>query len=156
MLRLTSAYIFRGLTDILQAVHVNTHHHKRGQLPISACAVQELGNVYSETTHVKRDLGFQGRIGSNIFLSYGDTMYSDRTYSDEFRGMTSDSIALATHDPLGVLDIDLDDQGYPQQFCPVMAEYGEDSSTYAVGITNIVETYPGQGALQFRGIRRHR
>jgi hypothetical protein len=95
---------------------------------------------------VKRDLGFQGRIGNNIFLSYGDTMYSDSNYSDEFRGMSSDSIALATHDPLEVVDVNLNDQGYPQQFCPVMVEYGEEPSTYAVGITNVIETSPGQGA----------
>jgi len=73
-------------------------------------------------------------------------MYSDSSYGDEFRGMTSDSIALATHDPLEVMDIGLNDQGYPQQFCPIMAEYGEEPSTYALGITNVIETYPGQGA----------
>ena len=129
-----------------QAVPISHHHYKRGQLPISTCAVQELGDVHSKNTFVKRDLGFQGRIGNNIFLSYGDTMYSDSSYSDEFRGMTSDSIALATHDPLEVMDIGLNDQGYPQQFCPIMAEYGEDPSTHALGITNVIETYPGQGA----------
>jgi hypothetical protein len=102
--------------------------------------------VHSVNTFVKRDLGFQGRIGNNIFLSYGDTMYSDSSYSDEFRGMTSDSIALATHDPLEVRDINLDGQGHPQQFCPIMAECGEESSTHALGITNVIETYPGQGA----------
>jgi hypothetical protein len=141
-------YLFFGLTDVLQAVPILSHHQKRGQLPISACAVQELGNVQSMTTYVKRDLGFQGRLGCNVFLSYGDTLYSDSTYDDSFRGMTSDSVALATHDPLAVIDINLNEQGYPQQFCPIMAEYGEDPATYALGITNIVETYPGQGMLQ--------
>ena len=100
------------------------------------------------TTAVKRDLGFPGRLGCNIFLSYGDTMYSNSTYSDEFRGMVSDSVALATHVPLEVIDIPLNAQGYPQQFCPIMAEYGEDPATHALGITNIVETYPGQGMLK--------
>jgi hypothetical protein len=142
-----------GLTDIVQADH--HHHSKRGQLPISTCAVQELGDVHSVNTFVKRDLGFHGRIGNNIFLSYGDTMYSDSNYSDKFRGMTSDSIALATRDPLEVMDINLSDQGYPQQFCPIMVEYGEDPSTYALGITNVIETSPGQGAesLSFREAR---
>jgi hypothetical protein len=144
MFQITYAYILFGLIDIIQAGPID-YDLKRGQLPISTCAVHELGDVRSKTTYVKRDLGFQGRIGHNIFLSYGDTMYSDLTYSDGFRGMTSDSMALATHNPLAVMDIDLNDQGYPQQFCPIMAEYGEDSSTYALGITNVVETYPGQG-----------
>jgi hypothetical protein len=138
------------LVDILQASPSHDHHHhKRGQLPISACAVQELGNVSSETTYVKRDLGFAGRIGQNYFLSYGDTLYTNSTYTDVFMGMTSDSVALATQDPLEVIDVNLNDQGYPQQFCPIMAEYGEDSSTYALGITNVVETYPGQGMLPY-------
>jgi hypothetical protein len=135
-----------GLINIAQAVPVYHHHCKRGQLPISTCAVQELGDVHSVNTFVKRDLGFQGRIGNNIFLSYGDTMYSDSNYGDKFRGMSSDSIALATHDPLKVMDVNLNDQGYPQQFCPIMMEYGEDASTHALGITNVIETYPGQGA----------
>jgi hypothetical protein len=134
-----------GLIDIVQAAPVSPHHRKRGQLPISTCEVQELGDVHSRNTFVKRDLGFQGRIGNNIFLSYGDTMYSDSSYSDEFRGMTSDSIALATHDPLEVMDVNLNDQGYPQQFCPIMAEYQEDPSTHALGITNVIETCHGQG-----------
>jgi hypothetical protein len=155
MFWITSVSIFVVLIDILQAGPIDHHHHKRGQLPISICAVQELGDVHSETTYVKRDLGFQGRIGSNIFLSYGDTLYSDPTYSDVFRGMTSDSMALATDDPLEVMDIDLNDQGYPQQFCPIMAEYGEDSTNYAVGITNVLETYPGQGALRHFSTRGH-
>jgi len=61
-----------GLIDIVQAAPVSPHHRKRGQLPISTCEVQELGDVHSRNTFVKRDLGFQGRIGNNIFLSYGD------------------------------------------------------------------------------------
>jgi hypothetical protein len=121
------------------------HHSKRGRVSISTYAIEQLGDVHSVNTFVKRDLGFQGRIGNNIFLSYGDTMYSDPGYSNQFRGMTSDSVALATHDPLQVMDVNLNDQGYPQQFCPIMAEYGEEPSTYALGITNIIETYPGQG-----------
>jgi hypothetical protein len=146
LFRFISICVSFGLTGIVQAVPVSHHHRERGQLPISTCAVQELGDVHSGNTFVKRDLGFQGRIGNNIFLSYGDTMYSDSSYSDEFRGMTSDSIALATHDPLEVRDINLDGQGHPQQFCPIMAECGEESSTHALGITNVIETYPGQGA----------
>lgn len=148
MLWQTYPYIFFGLIGLLQAVHIQGHHQKRGQLPIAIYATHELGKVQSETTYVKRDLGFQGQLGCNVFLSYGDTMYSDSNSSDEFRGMTSDSIALATHDPLEVIDVALNEEGYPQQFCPIMAEYGEDSSTYALGITNVVETYPGEGVLR--------
>jgi hypothetical protein len=154
MLQITYIYVFFGLIDIIQVGPID-QHHKRGQLPISICAVHQLGDVRSKNTYVKRDLGFQGRIGLNIFLTYGDTMYSDLTYSDGFRGMTSNSMALATHDPLAVVDIDLNSQGYPQQFCPIMAEYGEDPSTYALGITNVVETYPGHGALQRLRIRSY-
>ena len=62
--------------------------------------VDFLGDVHSATTFVKRDLGFAGQVGKHILLSYGYTMYSDENYSDQFRGMTSDSVALATHDPL--------------------------------------------------------
>jgi hypothetical protein len=85
------------------------------------------------TTFVKRDLGFPGRLGCNIFLSYGDTMYA----------------------PLEVIDIHLNAQGHPRQFCPIMAEYGEDPATHALGITNIVETYPGQGMLKCICIDSH-
>ena len=116
-----------------------------GRLPLSVDHVEEIGNVHSNTTFVKRDLGFAGQIGNYYLLSYGDTMYSDANYSDTWRGMTSDSVALATHDPLEVVDVNLDDQGYPQQFCPIAAQYGEDLTTCALGITNVVETYPGQG-----------
>jgi hypothetical protein len=144
-----------GLIDVFQVEPTPSHQQERGQLPISTCAVQELGDVQSMTTFVKRDLGFPGRLGCNIFLSYGDTMYSNSTYSDEFRGMVNDSIAMATHVPLEVMDIHLNAQGYPRQFCPIMAEYGEDPATHALGITNIVETYPGQGMLKCICIDRH-
>ena len=122
-----------------------SHHQKRGQLPISVSCIDELGDVHSKTTAVKRDLGFAGQIGNYTLLSYGDTMYSDAAYSDTFRGMTSDSVAFATHNPLEVLDVNLNEQGYPKQFCAIMEEYGEDSSTCALGITNVVETNLGQG-----------
>lgn len=120
-------------------------HHKRGQLPVSVACAELLGNVRSLTTHVKRDLGFQGRISDHVLLTYGDTMYSDVNYTDSWRGMTSDSMAYATHSPLEVLDVDLNEQGYPGQFCPVEKAYGEDAAQCAMGITNVVETYPGQG-----------
>ena len=94
---------------------------------------------------MKRDLGFAGQIGNYYLLSYGDTLYSDNAYSDTWRGMTSDSVALATQDPLRVVDVNLNDQGYPQQFCPIADQYGENLSTCGLGITNVVETYPGQG-----------
>ena len=115
------------------------------RLPISVKSVEHLGNVHSTTTFVKRDLGFQGQIGNTIILTYGDTMFSDSDYSDTFRGMTSDSMALATHDPTKVVDLELDDNGYPQQFCPLLGEFDEDPAECAMGITNVVETFPGQG-----------
>lgn len=111
---------------------------------LSVECVDFLGDVHSATTFVKRDLGFAGQIGKHVLLSYGDTMYSDEKYSDQFRGMTSDSVALATHDPLTVVDSGLKD-GYPPQFCPIVSHYGEEMSTCALGITNAVETNPGEG-----------
>ena len=146
MLNLLILYVLLDhLIGISQAGPIVHHHHKRGQLPISVHCVEELGDVHSETTFVKRDLGFQGQIGENILLSYGDTLWSDAAYSDTFRGITSDSAAWATHNVTAVVDPNLNAQGYPQQFCPTLPEYGEDQSTYALGITNAVETYPGQG-----------
>ena len=137
------------LTILVQAGPVQLNHTKGG-LPIVIDCVEELGDVHSETTYVKRDLGFQGQIGNNIVITYGDTMFSDPTYSDTFRGMTSDSMALATHNPLNVIDLDLDAQGFPKQFCPIMGEYNETSSECAMGITNVVETYSGQGTVIFQ------
>ena len=72
-------------------------------------------------------------------------MYSDGNYSDHWRGMTSDSVALATKDPLVVIDPDLNEDGYPKQFCPIIEHYGEDKSVCALGITNVVETNEGEG-----------
>ncbi|KAJ4522895.1 hypothetical protein HRR83_001398 [Exophiala dermatitidis] len=109
---------------------------------ISIDRVDFLGPVHSATTHVKRDLGFQGRLGDYILLSYGDTLYSNPELSDDnqFRGMTSDSLALATHDPLVVVDPPdlLNENKYPRQFCPLDPNAGEVPSEYAVGITNVV------------------
>lgn len=129
-------------------------HHKRGQLPVLVARAELLGNVHSVTTHVKRDLGFQGSIGDHVLLTYGDTMYSDANYTDSWRGMTSDSMAYATQNPLEVLDVQLNEQGYPAQFCPIEKRYGEDASECAMGITNVIETYPGQGILYF--LKNHR
>ena len=120
-------------------------HHKRGKLPVSIAGAEFLGNVRSVTTHVKRDLGFQGKIDDHVLLTYGDTMYSDANYTDTWRGMTSDSMAYATQNPLKVLDVGLNEQGYPSQFCPVEKRFGEDAAECAMGITNVVETTTGQG-----------
>ena len=116
-----------------------------GQLPVEVSSVEFLGNVKSNNTYVNRDLGFHGKIGNLMLLSYGDTMWSDSSYSETFRGMTSDSAAFATSNPLIVQDFNLNASGYPQQFCPLLDEYGEDPSVDALGITNVVETSPGQG-----------
>ena len=144
-------YLISYLTPLIQASPIR-HHHKRGTLPVSAFCVDFLGDVHSSTTYVVRDLGFAGQIGSHILLSYGDTLFRDANYSDTWLGMTSDSTALATHDPTVVLDVNLVQQNgsyYPRQFCPVLSQYGEDNSSWACGITNVVETYPGQGILYY-------
>jgi hypothetical protein len=145
-------YLFSYLTIPTQAIPNHHHHHKRAALPIAVSSVAFLGDVHSETTYVKRDLGFQGQIGQHVLLSYGDTMFSDANYTDTWRGMTSDSVALATHDPTKVLDVNnikLNNESYPRQFCPLMPKYDENSATWSCGITNIVETYPGQGVLYY-------
>jgi hypothetical protein len=141
------------LTGPTQSTPIHQHHHhKRADRPPIISSVDFLGDVHSVTTYVKRDLGFQGQIGSHVLLSYGDTMFSDVNYTDTWRGMTSDSVALATHDPTKVLDVNnikLNNVSYPRQFCPLLPEYGENSATWSCGITNVVETYPGQGILYY-------
>ncbi|RMD43562.1 hypothetical protein DV735_g1577, partial [Chaetothyriales sp. CBS 134920] len=127
---------------------IDTKGETRALTQDSIACVEELGDVCSASTWVKRDLGFAGQIGSHILLSYGDTLYTDEHGSDEFRGMTSDSVALATRDPLVVLDTDLDDRGYPNQACPLMPDCGEDVAEHALGITNVVETEPGRGKIE--------
>jgi hypothetical protein len=137
-------HLFLDLITHSQAGPVQIHH-KRGQLPVSVARTELLGNVRSLTTHVKRDLGFQGKIGEHVLLTYGDTMYSDANYTDTWRGMTSDSMAYATHNPLEVLDVGLNREGFPGQFCPIEKTFGEDAAQCAMGITNVVETDYGQG-----------
>jgi hypothetical protein len=134
------------LITISQAGPVR-QNHKRGVLPLSTTSVVLLGDVHSNNTFVKRDLGFPGRIGNYVLLSYGDTLCCDGNNSDTFRDIKSDSAAFATHNPLTVYDPCLNSNGCPEQFCPIMSEWGEDSSTWACGITNVVETYPGQGKV---------
>ncbi|KAK5945941.1 hypothetical protein PMZ80_000080 [Knufia obscura] len=107
--------------------------------------VTELGNVSSISSLVKRDLGFQGKLGDYILINYGDTMFTDARGSDEFRGMTCNSCAIACEDPTQVFDAKLDNSGYPHCLLMPSDEYGEDSSKYALGITNIVETSHGKG-----------
>lgn len=125
----------------LSAIPISTSTASKLYPPnINIACVDFLGNVHSATTHVKRDLGFQGRLGEYVLLSYGDTLYSDANYSDTWRGMTSDSMALATQDPLLVVDPVLNAQGFPPQFCPLMSSFGEDPADCALGITNVVET----------------
>jgi hypothetical protein len=137
--------VFLDLMTLAQAGPVHKHR-KRGQLPVSVAGVKLLGNVRSLTTYVKRDLGFQGKIGDHVLLTYGDTIYSDANYTTAWQGMTSDSMAYATHNPLEVLDVGLNEQGYPGQFCPVVKSYKEDAGECAMGITNVVETNPGRGS----------
>ena len=132
------------LTGNAQA-HPTSYSPRSSSNVVSIAKTNFLGTVRSATTHVTRDLGFQGQIGQYVLLTYGDTMYSDGNYSDHWRGMTSDSVALATKNPLVVIDPNLDDDGYPKQFCPVVKHFGEDPAECALGITNVVETEPGQG-----------
>ncbi|KAK5083527.1 hypothetical protein LTR05_006029 [Lithohypha guttulata] len=111
--------------------------------------VTELGNVLSTSAFVKRDLGFQGQLGSYILLTYGDTMFSDAEGSDQFRGMTCNSVAVAGKHPTKVLDPRLDQDGFPHCFLRPSEQYNEDPSVYALGLTNVVEISPGKGIVFF-------
>lgn len=125
------------------------HHNDQSQhllesrLKISH--VQELGTVSSVSTRVERDLGFQGKLGPYILLSYGDTMYRDKDWSDNFIGMTCNSVGLATIEPTKVVDPLLNETGHPQFFLKPASEYNEDYGEDALGITNVVEITPDKG-----------
>ena len=159
---LFTLYITSNLTHLLQAsplptptpygnLTANTTTCCKPYPPkIGILCVDFLGDVHSATTYVKRDLGFQGQIGQYVLLSYGDTLYSDTNYSDTWRGMTSDSVAIATQDPLVVVDPALNSQGYPPQSCPILSSFGEDAAECGLGITNVVETTgPNEGIMFF-------
>lgn len=107
--------------------------------------VTELGNVLSSNTHIKRDLGFQGTLNGYCLLTYGDTMFSDVEMSDKWRGMTCNSIAVATQDPTVVVVPTLDENKFPHFFLKPTDEYNEDPAVYSLGITNIIEVSPGRG-----------
>ncbi|KAJ8101162.1 hypothetical protein POJ06DRAFT_89985 [Lipomyces tetrasporus] len=126
----------------------------KGRLPINVTSASLLGDIYSTTTYCLRDNGFNGRIGDVTLISYGDTMFRDSSYTDKFCGMTSDSVAIATSNPLQVIDVLLDSGGWPEQFCPLNPAWNEDKSVDAMGITNIVETGPGRGIVYF--LKNHR
>lgn len=109
--------------------------------------VVELGNVHSSTTSVKRDLGFSGRLGDYEFLSFGDTMFG---HDDQFRGMTCNSLAVATTSPTEVLDPLLDENKYPRFFLRPNEQAGERIDEYSLGITSVIERTPGQGTLNLK------
>lgn len=144
-----AACLLNVLTGLSQAGPTSLNHiSPRGQLPLEVSFVDFLGDVHSATSFIKRDLGFSGQLDNLTVLSYGDTLWSNaENDTSTFRGLTSDSMALATENPLIVVDVGLNDQGYPNQFCPIMKEYGEDMSEDAMGITNVVEISPGLGRV---------
>lgn len=111
--------------------------------------VTELGNVTSTSTCVKRDLGFQGKLGSYILVTYGDTLFMRAPPYEEFRGMICNSIAIACNKPTRVFDPVLDEEGDPCCLLRPCSEYGENPSFYSLGITNVVETSPGEGMTPF-------
>lgn len=111
---------------------------------IKIAHVEELGDVKSAETRVERDLGFQGRLGQHVLITYGDTMFRDENWSDNFIGMTCNSVAIASPNPIKVHDPLLGDSGFPRHFLEPSAEYG-DGNGYSLGITNVVELEPGRG-----------
>lgn len=116
-----------------------------GSPDFKVASVEELGDVQSLSTCVKRDLGFQGKLGDHVVLTYGDTMFSVPQGDNQFRGMTCNSCAIACNDATQVFDPILDENSYPRCLLPPDAAAGEDPSEYAVGITNIIETSHGNG-----------
>jgi hypothetical protein len=150
----TILWIIPVLTAGLQATPMPNPGSSFSNSPskITVSHVEFLGDVHSATTSVVRDLGFQGHLGPYVLLTYGDTLWTlpeDPNDSSVFRGMSSDSMALATHNPLVVIDPVIESNGYPPQFCPIKASYGEEAATCALGVTNVIETFAGQGILYF-------
>lgn len=114
--------------------------------PIQIAKVQALGNVTATRTSVSRDLGFQGKLGKHILLTYGDTIFQPDDGSDSFVGLTSNSVGIACKDPTKVFDPLLDEQEkYPQFFLKPDTNFGEDPHEDALGVTNVIETKPGYG-----------
>jgi hypothetical protein len=110
---------------------------------VEVAHVEYLGVVKSSTTRVERDLGFQGRLGDHILVTYGDTMFRDEKWSDNFIGMTCNSVAIATPNPISVFDPLLDDRGFPKHLLEPSKEYEE--THHSLGITNVVELEDGRG-----------
>jgi Domain of unknown function (DUF4185) len=113
-----------------------------------------LGHVRSSSTYVVRDLGFPGQIGDTHLLTFGDTLYRNTKKPHPFLGMVSNSVALATDDPLVVVDKNLGSHGWPEQFVPLHSKWGEDVSDDAIGITNVVPTTAGKAIVFF--LKNHR
>lgn len=131
----------------------NEHEHQAGDAndsnssprKLEVANVTELGTVHSASSYVNRDLGYQGQLSNHILLTYGDTMWSDEKYSTDFRGMTCNSVALATDDVLRVLDTKKGSHGYPEPALSPNAEQGEAHHEWACGITNVIEVGPNEG-----------
>jgi hypothetical protein len=113
-----------------------------------------LGHVKSSTTNVIRDLGFPGQIDDIQLLTYGDTLFRSTKQPNSFLGMVTNSVALATDNPLVVVDKNLGTNGWPVHFVPVLAKYGEDAAVDAMGITNVIPTTLGNAVVFF--LKNHR
>lgn len=115
---------------------------------VKIASVQELGDVRSNAL-MHRDLGFQGKLGPYTLLTYGDTMYTDEQDTDGFKGMTCNSAALACTDPTKVFDPLCDSAQHPECFLLPSKVDGEDPGEWSLGLTNVIETTPGEGILYF-------
>lgn len=134
-------------------------HDNVDSLPPSTLHIKSttfLGPVKSQTTHVVRDLGFPGRLGEYVLLTYGDTLYieengtADHDSSHDWRGMVCNSVALATEDVTQVCDPRKSDSGgstderwWPD--CFLKPGEGEDESEWALRLTGVIELSPGRG-----------
>lgn len=156
----------------------NPHNlHDRNNLPppptLHIRSATFLGPVKSQTTNVARDLGFPGRLGEYVLLTYGDTLFvkpkttsadntSDAHAATEtgstsnsnsdctWHGMVCNSVALATEDATWVHDVrgpgtcdSTDGSWWPG--CFLKPADDEDESEWALGLTGVLELSPGCG-----------
>lgn len=156
--------------------HIPQESHGRNSLPppptLQIKSTTFLGPVKSQTTSVARDLGFPGRLGEYVLLTYGDTLFtkpktsagnkSDAHAAAEtdtisnsnsdctWHGMVCNSVALATEDATWVHDVrgpgtcdSTDGSWWPG--CFLKPADDEDESEWALGLTGVLELSPGCG-----------
>lgn len=81
--RLSDVWLPSGQDQNHQQQHATNSHqesrtvwHEGEKRPrnVIIVHVEELGNVRADSTRVERDLGFQGKIGEHVLLTYGESI----------------------------------------------------------------------------------